>query len=819
MKGNSIIFFAALLAVGGAAFPQSGSVRAQRTPTAVTPAQPPQTVPATRPPVTVATPRVSDETSATPPPVLVPRRVGDSATEVVPDRNVSDRRNRVVVDRKAPSIPRAPELAAVWQPLNGQVEVFSVDAHGVLKGMWKHELDFWEPSYNLSGPYSAPAGAPVAAVWQPLNEQLEVFTVTREGQLLVAYKAHNAGWNMRTISDANYARPGAHLAAVFQPLNNQLEVFSIDETGAVRVTYKEQNGLWHAPTAITPPASAPPGAPLTAVFQPLNAQLEVFWIDPSGALRGVLKQQNGHWQSTFALSAPGFAYPHAKVTAVWHSLNEQLEVFAIDRRGGVNVIWKAHNGQWFAPYLINGPDVSSPTGDVLALWDPQAEVMQVVTVSTRGRVNFAFKIHNGAWKPGAGPNPYELAAPGSAGNWPYGSSLAGVVQPFPFAANRFLAFTVTDNQAVNALANNGTFRSQQQTPITRDNFSPIYATHTAYCTRILKSWSRGNDLIKDETLQGCQDYLQISAYCKSQDAFVGVGYQPQGYLPRFLMCSKIGHADDLIDQAQHIATGVGQGLWTAAVTTIAYAPEIVQGYGCIQGVVFACATLAVDLGARTLDLPPELKDAVDLANDATRCVNEDVIACVRLGAAAARAVDIPIPGSDASEVASLTIACAHQDYGACLRLGEKGAMAAGIPIDKITGITKNAQDCYAGVVSACIALSGQALPPGNPVAEAQEVAALSDACIKKDYGACQRLVEKGARAANIPLQEIAQHAKNAQACYANDIAACLALGRQAAAANIPVGGVEDGVETLRQCQAGSVPDCQLLGQAIAQVPR
>jgi hypothetical protein len=806
------------MVISSAAGAQTGSVRAQRNPAVVTPAQPAQSVPATQPPITVIPPRVSDRVPAATPTPIRPR-VSDTATEVVPVRPALRPRDSTDAGRILPTIPRAPELAAVWQPLNGQVEVFAVDVRGALKGMWKHELDFWEPSYNLSGPYMAPPGAPLAAVWQPLNEQLEVFTVTKETQLLVAYKAHNGGWNLRTISNRNFARPGAHLAAVFQPLNNQLEVFAIDETGAVRVTWKAQNGQWRGPVAITPPGSAPPGAPLAAVWQPLNEQLEVFWIDTTGALRGVWKQHNGGWQAPFNLTAQGFAYPHSKVTAVWHSLNEQLEVFAIDRAGGVNVVWKEHNGRWFAPYVINGPNVTSPTGDILALWDKQAEVMQVVTVNTRGQVNFMFKVHNGKWRPGPGPNPWELAAPGSAGYWPYGSALAGVVQQFPFAANRFLAFTVTDNQAVNALANNGVFRSQQQTPITRDNFSPIYATHTAYCTRVMKDWSRGNDLISDGILDSCQDFLGIKAYCKSQDSFVGVGYQPQGYLPRFLVCSKIGHSDDLMDQAQHIAKGVGQGLVTATVVTIAYAPEIVQGYGCVQGVVFACATLAVDLGTRAVELPPELQDAVDLANDATRCVNEDVVACVRLGAAAARAVDIPIPGSAAGEVASLTIACAKEDYAACLRLGEKAAMAAGIPLDKITGITQNAQDCAAGVVAACIALSSQALPPGSPVADAQEVAALSQACANKDYGACQRLVEKGARAAGIPLQEITQHAKNAQACYAGDFAACLALGRQAAAARIPVGGLADGAEVIAQCQNGSLADCQQLGQVMAQVPR
>src|SRR3954454_11146977 len=42
---------------------------------------------------------------------------------------------------------------------------------------------------------NAPSGAPLAAVYQPLNEHLEVFVIDATGALNVIWKEHNNNWN------------------------------------------------------------------------------------------------------------------------------------------------------------------------------------------------------------------------------------------------------------------------------------------------------------------------------------------------------------------------------------------------------------------------------------------------------------------------------------------------------------------------------------------------------------------------------------------------------------------------------------------------
>jgi hypothetical protein len=658
----------------------------------------------------------------------------DSATRPATSPPIVFGRDRIDAKPREYRFPQPPSIAAVYQPLGEQVEVFAVDVSGALKDVWKHHNGFWEPSFGLTGPGFAPPGAPLAAVWQPLNEQLEVFTIGKEGALKEVWKAHNGRWSAPIrLTSPNFAVPCAHLAAVVQPLNNQLEVFAIDVTGTVRLTWKSQNGAFQQSVALTPPGSAPAGAPITAVWQPLNEQLEVFWIDTAGALRSVWKQHNGSWQPAFNLTAPGFASPRSKVAAVWQPLNEQLEVFTIDQRGAIKGVWKAHNSAWQQPFILYGPGSARPGAALTALWDQQNLRLHVITVGLKGEVMHGHKTRNGPWTPGAQGWTQAMAPAGTA---QVGAGLAAVSQP----SNRLLeVFTLDDNQAVRAI-----WKSELQagtwgnTAVTRTNFGPIYGAHAANCTRILKAWSRGNDGIQSG-LEECMDFMGINAHCARQDAYVTVGYVPQTTFPRFLQCTSRTRSDNVIEQAEHIGRGIAQGSETAMVAAAPFYPEIIQASGCVTGVLFACGTLAVDLAVRAGAVPPELKEAVDLANLAANCVEGDIVSCAKLGAAGARAVGVPIPGEDAGQVALMGQQCADGDFGACLRLGEKAAEAAGVPITAINQAAKSAQECYEGDVDACVTLGRQAARAGIPIGGVVDGANTIRQCSLGSIADCQEL--------------------------------------------------------------------------------
>jgi len=617
---------------------------------------------------------------------------------------------------------KAPSIAAVWEPVNEELHVFAIDARGTLKDVWKHDYRYWEPSLSLSAPGLAPAGAPLAAVWQPLNRQLEVFTIAPNGALEDVWKANGSRWFAPIyISPPSFAPPGAHLAAISQPLNNTLEVFAVDATGTVRVVWKAQNGDWQQPHALTPPGSAPPGAPLAVVWQPLNEQLEVFWIDGTGAVREVLKQHNGSWQPPSPVAAAGFANPGAGIAAVWQPLNEQLEVFAADRCGAIKDVWKAHNTAWQQPVVIYGAGDAPAGAALVALWSPQFEELRVIAVGLKGQVMNAYKRSNRRWEPGAKPDggwARDLTHEATA---PPGAPLAGL----PTTGNRFEVFTLDTNQAVrNLSAGVPGLAGWVGATITRSNYGPIYGTHAAACTRYFRAWSYGDELHNDQ-VDECQDYMGITSHCDQMDhAIVTVGYPPQATTPRFLQCSPRAAPDDVIEQLVHITKGVGEGLVTAAP----FVALVVQGYACLDGVVFACGTIAVDVGERLELIPDEVKQAYSLVNAAEQCSNGDVIACAKLGAAGAKAAGVNIPGEDVGQIALMSQQCVNEDFGACLRLGEKAADAAGVHIGALNQVAKAAQDCYGGNTNACIALGEQAADARVPVRNLIDGAGKVDRC-------------------------------------------------------------------------------------------
>ncbi len=684
-------------------------------------------------------PSVATPTTPTVPPVPRPMQPRDSVREDRPAPHVTARDQRTDAGNGSNrGFLAPPSIAAVWQPHTGHLEVFALDARGALRGVWKSADGYWQPSFTLSGPGLSRPGGGVAATWQPLNEQLEVFTVDTSGSLRVAWTVRNGPWSRPTaITPPGFAPPGANLAAVFQPLNNQLEVFAVDAAGAVRLTWKAQNGQWQEPAALTPPGVAPAGAPIAAVWQPLNEQLEVFWIDTVGALRGVWKQHNRSWEPVVTLTARGFAEPGAHLAAVWQPLGEQLEVFTTDGAGAVKGVWKAHNGAWQPPFVLDGPGVAVSGAQIAALFDPVEERLQVITVARSGELIHAYKLRNGAWRPGPGLLSLKLARPGIAGSSPLGAAVAAVVQPIPSRRRRAI-FTIDDHRAIHEVLDDDERSNSAWPAITRPDFEPIHGARAAACSGVLRAWSRGQNGM-DSYLQPCIDFMGITAHCDRQDAFVSVGYPPQAESPRYLQCSSRAHPDDVVEQAEHIASGVAEGLKDAAIATVVYSPEIIQGTACINGVVFACAALAADLSARAGAVPPDLGDAVDLAMDATHCVGGDVVSCARLGAAGARAAGITVPGENAGEIALLAERCAREDFAACLRLGEKAAMAAGVPLDQAGTTATLARDCYGGDIDACLALGRRAAKAGIPVGGVDDGAETMRMCGLGSIPDCQRL--------------------------------------------------------------------------------
>jgi hypothetical protein len=297
------------------------------------------------------------------------------------------------------ALPPAAPVAAVYQPLNEQLEVFVVDANGALNVVWKDNNGSWKAPFPLTPANFTIPGASVAAIYYPTYQQLEAFVVDKNGVFNVVWKDHNGPWHAPVgLTDPGFAPPGAPLTAVYQPLNEQLEVFVVGANGALNVVWKDNNGAWKRPFALTSAAFATPGAHVAGAYYPSYKQLEVFLLDKNGVFNVVWKANNGTWHSPVGLSSPGFARQGAPLAAIYQPLNEQLEVLTVDGRGAINVIWKEHNSPWHTPVGLTGADSINVGSALTGIYYLPNEQLEVFFIDKLGAFNVLWKDHNSAWK-------------------------------------------------------------------------------------------------------------------------------------------------------------------------------------------------------------------------------------------------------------------------------------------------------------------------------------------------------------------------------------------------------------------------------------
>jgi hypothetical protein len=288
-------------------------------------------------------------------------------------------------------------VAAVYYPLNDQLEVFSIDQQGALTVVWKVKNGAWQSRLRLTPENFAAPGAPLAAVFYPINNQLEVFLWDKKGSLHVVWKAQNGAWaGPGPLTPENFAAPDTPVSAVYYPLNNQLEVFLVDKSGAFNVIWKAQNGAWNGPLPLFQNA-APVSTPLSAVYYPLNNQLEVFLVDGQGALKVIWKAQNGAWHEPFPITGPAIAPVRAPLSAVYYPVNDQLEVFTIDTQGAMVVVWKAQNGNWQSVTSLTPNESAAGMTPPIAIYYPTNNQLEVLFADSFRSLNVLWKVNNGAW--------------------------------------------------------------------------------------------------------------------------------------------------------------------------------------------------------------------------------------------------------------------------------------------------------------------------------------------------------------------------------------------------------------------------------------
>ena len=241
-----------------------------------------------------------------------------------------------------------------------RLELFAVDDDGAIKAAWKSDNSAWNPPVAVSPTSTAPAGAPLAGAYYPLAGSLEVFHVMRRSAW-VSWKAPHFGdvWQGPHPIGGDLAAPDqAHAVAVSYPTAETLEVFVVGDDGGIRGLWKAPHvdHVWQAPFLLADAANlAPPGAPLAAVHHPPGDTLEVFVACHDGRIRGMWKAPHVHhaWQAPFALVDADLAPAGAPLDVVYYPPGQNLELFFVDRSGALTLAWKHANEAWKGPIRLS----------------------------------------------------------------------------------------------------------------------------------------------------------------------------------------------------------------------------------------------------------------------------------------------------------------------------------------------------------------------------------------------------------------------------------------------------------------------------------
>ncbi|MDF3834172.1 hypothetical protein P3W85_14580 [Cupriavidus basilensis] len=328
-----------------------------------------------------------------------------------------DRSGANILYGKGPApVPGAgPSMASYISGDSKQLETLFVSPTGALGLVWKINNSVWKGPVFLSAPNFLPRNAHISVVNYPLRNQLEAFYAGNDGAIYVSYKANNGAWSEPIrLTPPNTLRAGGDLSAVYYPLNNQLEVLYVGVDGALSVLWKAQNGQWKPPAKISAPNLAPSGGGISAAFYPLNNQLEALFAANDGGIRVAWKANNGAWNPPVGISPGNITPAGARITLQFYPPNNQLEAFFVDNAGKVNVVWKAQNRAWNPPVGISPPQAGVPGKEVVASFYPPNNQLEVFTIGANGAVNLLWKAQNGAWKPLVPLTAGGAAQPGSA---------------------------------------------------------------------------------------------------------------------------------------------------------------------------------------------------------------------------------------------------------------------------------------------------------------------------------------------------------------------------------------------------------------------
>jgi hypothetical protein len=330
-----------------------------------------------------------------------------------------------------PVVATGSRLAFERQGDEGQVDCVFVGIDGAVYVMWTVAPAVWANPVRLTSPGIAPAGAPVALHHQGGPNQLDAVFVDSNGVVNVMWVVGMGAWQGPVgLTPPNTAPPGAPVALHYQVSDHQLDAVFVDNNGVVNVMWVIDGGAWQGPVGLTPPNTAPPAAPVALENQIGPQQLDAVFVDRNGVVNVMWVVDAGAWQGPVGLTLPNTAPPGTPIALHHQTGPQQLDAVFVDGNGVVNVMWVVDAGVWQGPVGLTSPNAAPPGGPVTLVNQGGPNQLDALFVNGNGVINVMWVVDAGAWQGPVGltpPNTAPIGAPVGIAEHPGGLLEAFVV--------------------------------------------------------------------------------------------------------------------------------------------------------------------------------------------------------------------------------------------------------------------------------------------------------------------------------------------------------------------------------------------------------
>jgi hypothetical protein len=211
---------------------------------------------------------------------------------------------------------------------------------------------------------------------------------------------------------SDLAHPGSAVAAL--PPGGPKDsagVVTVNQVGQIVAFAFDRNGALSGPAEAGPKGMTGPGQPLTASRQFGAGQTDVFVVDSKGQIKVIWHKDGGAWSGPANIGPEDFTAKFAHLAAGRLGKGNRTGLFAVDKQGSLAVFRAEKNGPWMGPQTI-GEAGFAPAGAPIAVLEGDDRTF-LFLVDKRGQPHMAVAESDGTVGAPKPIGPRDIAAAGA----------------------------------------------------------------------------------------------------------------------------------------------------------------------------------------------------------------------------------------------------------------------------------------------------------------------------------------------------------------------------------------------------------------------